>query len=98
MNPDRFRVLVTGALGIWRVEAALSFADGENRCGIALGGHEVAAISAEIQPFGPVWRIQAPGRRDRVHASIGPALRGLREIICPERAAGRVLFVSEGGQ
>lgn len=98
MKADRFRVLIEGALVVWRVEAALSFDALENRCEIALGDHQVAAVSAETQPFGVVWRIQEPGRRDRVHASIGPALRGLREILCPERAAGRVLFVSEAGQ
>jgi hypothetical protein len=97
MNSDRFQVLIEGALAIWRVDAALSFAETGNSCEISLEGREASTISMETPPFGIVWRIREPGRRDRVHASIGPALRGLREIIRPDRAAGRVLFVSEAG-
>ena len=98
MNSDRFQILIEGALEIWRVDATLSFAEAENCCDIVIGTELAAAISMETPPFGIVWRIREPGRRDRVHASIGPALRGLGEILCPDRAVGRVLFVSEAGQ
>jgi hypothetical protein len=95
MNADRFRVLIKGALGIWRVDAALSFSEVDNHCAISVEAREAATVSWESQPFGAVWRVREPGRRDRVHPSIGPALRSLREILCADRAAGRVLFVSE---
>jgi hypothetical protein len=98
MNRDRFRTLIEGTLGIWRVDAALSFSEIETRCGIVVNGEGVASVGAETQPFGMVWRIQEPGRRDRIHPSIGPALRGLREILRPDRAVGRVLFVSDDGK
>lgn len=96
MTPARFRTLVEGALEIWRVEATASFAEGQAHCGIALKNERVVEISVEAQPFGTVWRLSEPGRRDRVHPAIGPALRSLREILCPDRPAGRVLFVREG--
>ena len=98
MTPDRFQVLIKGALDIWRVDAGLSFSEPLNRCSITIDGHDVAMISVEVQPFGVVWRVQEPERRERIHASIGPALRGLREILSPDRPAGRVLFISDDGQ
>jgi hypothetical protein len=98
MTPDRFHTLIKGALDIWRVDAGLSFTEPLNRCSITIDGLDVAIISVEEQPFGTVWRIQEPERRERVHASIGPALRGLREILSPDRSAGRVLFISDDNQ
>lgn len=98
MTPERFRLLIEGTLTVWRVEAVLSFKDGDTLCGIAVQGRDLATVSREVQPFGTVWRLQEPGRRDRVHPSVGAALRGLREVLCPDRSTGRVLFVSEGGQ
>jgi hypothetical protein len=97
MTHERFRALIEGALRVWRVETELTFSQSESRCQILRGGMEVASVSTEVQPFGTVWRIQEPGRRERVHPSIVPTLRGLREILCPDRAIGRVLFVSEDG-
>ena len=97
MTPERFRLLIEGTLAVWRVEGSLSFKDGEASCHITAEGRDMATVSREVQPFGTVWRIQEPGRRDRVHPSVGAALRSLREILCPERSTGRVLFVSEGG-
>jgi hypothetical protein len=97
MTPNRFRTLIEGALEIWRVEAAVSFAPGGSGCEITAGGGTAVAVSVEAQPFGTIWRLCEEGRRDRVHPAVGPALRSLREMLCPDRPAGRVLFISEGG-
>ncbi|MDA1308325.1 MAG: hypothetical protein O2985_01830 [Proteobacteria bacterium] len=97
MNQDRFRVLIEGALAAWQLDVELVFAATEPICRILRDGEEVLAVSIEDQPFGMIWRIVEPGRRDRVHPSIVPALRGLREILCPDRATGRVLFVAGEG-
>lgn len=97
MTPERFRVLIEGLLAVWRVEAALTFEEEGCRCAVDAGDQAEVTISFERQPFGGVWRVAEPGRRDRVHPSIGAALKSLREILCPGRSAGRVLFVSESG-
>jgi hypothetical protein len=97
MTHERFRALIEGALRVWRVEADLAFSQNESRCEIRRGGAQVVVVSTEVQPFGSIWRIQEPERRERVHPSIVPTMQGLREILCPDRAIGRVLFVSEDG-
>lgn len=97
MTPDRFRLLIEGVLSVWTVEADIAFKPTECRCAITSAGQVVAAISFERQPFGAVWRVEETGRRDRVHPSVGGALKSLREILRPDRPSGRVLFVSEGG-
>jgi len=91
-------VLIEGVLAVWRVKRDLSFEAGNCRCAVAEGDQAVVTISFERQPFGGVWRVEEPGRRDRVHPSVGAALKSLREILCPDRSAGRVLFVSESAQ
>ena len=97
MNKNRFQTLIEGALGAWQVDVEPVFAATEFVCRILRDGEEVLVVSIEDQPFGMIWRIVEPGRRDRVHPSIVPALRGLREILCPDRATGRVLFVAGEG-
>ena len=97
MNKDRFRTLIEGMLAVWQLDVELVFAVTEPVCDILRDGESVLIISIEDQPFGMIWRIVEPGRRDRVHPSIVPALRGLREILCPDRGTGRVLFVAGEG-
>ena len=93
MTPARFHTLIEGAVHAWRADVTLNFDDTNLRCRVNRGGQECVSVAVERQPFGTVWRIAEAGRRERVHASIVPALRGLREILAPERSAGRVLFV-----
>ncbi|MBM86552.1 MAG: hypothetical protein CMM47_11085 [Rhodospirillaceae bacterium] len=93
MTPARFQILVEGALAIWKVEVEATFATDQTSCQIVTADGAAVVLRFEREPFGVVWRLVEQGRRDRVHISILPALRSLREITAPGRKAGRVLFV-----
>ena len=95
MSLQRFRILLEGALAAWQVDAVLTFESSAPGCRIDCADGATVTISVDKQAFGPVWRIAESGRRERVHASIVPALRGLRAVLRPDRAAARVLFVSD---
>ena len=93
MTPARFRVLIEGALTVWQVHVEAVFAMDEPSCRIVPACGAALVLRFERQPFGTVWRLLEEGRRDRVHSSILPALRSLREITASGRPRGRVLFV-----
>lgn len=93
MTPGRFRVVIEGVIHAWQADVALDFDDAATRCRISQDGLERVSVLVERQPFGTIWRLNEPGRRERVHPSIVPALRGLRQILAPGRSSGRVLFV-----
>ncbi len=95
--PARFRVLLEGVAAAWESGAELRFDPAAPRCRFLRDGAEAAIVSVERQPFGAVWRVAAPGRRERAHASVLPALRGLRGLLCPERPGGRVFFARDDG-
>ena len=95
MTPRRFRTLIEGAVAAWTAPVTLAFDEDTAVCRISRDDESFVTVNVEMAPFGVVWRIAAPGQRARVHASVVPALRGLRTILCPERGGGRVLFVSE---
>ena len=95
MSPERFRVLIEGVVAIWQVEANLAFEQDSTGCRITLSDGGVVMVGVEQQAFGPVWRISRPEQRERSHASVVTALRGLRAILCPDRPTGRAWFVPE---
>ncbi len=61
---------------------------------LALWGVEAGGATAgrEETPLGPAWRVTGPDGRSRLHPSVSGALRHLRQLLAPERAASRVLF------
>ncbi len=69
------------------------------RGALALWGKAPDGVQAarEDSPLGPVWRVTGPDGRSRLHPSISGALRHLRALLAPERAASRVLFVRSPG-
>ena len=95
MSPEHFRELVAGTLAIWQADARACFDDDTMRCRILRGEFTLAVIGYEVTALGGVWRIAPAGRTARTHLSVVPALAGLREAVCPQRARGRVMFVPE---
>jgi len=95
MTAERFRELLEGTLTLWQVQAHACFDDGTLRCRILRGEDTLAVVAREHTALGEVWRIEASDRVSRTHLSIVPALATLRDAVCPQRARGRVLFVSE---
>ena len=93
VTPERLRCLFLGLIDAWGsgVEACCSGMS----CRFLREGTEIASLVIERHPFGTVWRIGIPGRRDRVHESVLAALRSLRQELCPDRPGGRVLFVRD---
>lgn len=94
MTPARFRELVTGTLTLWQTDSQACFDADAMRCRILRGEHTLAVVGYEVTALGGVWRIAPAGRTARTHLSIVPALATLRDAVCPQRAHGRVLFVS----
>lgn len=94
MTPARFRELVTGTLTLWQADTQTCFDANAMRCRILSGEQTLAVVGYEVTALGGVWRIEPAGRTARKHLSIVPALATLRDAVCPQRAHGRVLFVS----
>lgn len=91
MTPIRFQKIILGTLAIWDVECEMNFVEDGFLCFLE-GSSYTVSITYEEQAFGPVWRIEKNGERERVYPSVGAMMRALSQIFLPTRQVGRVIF------
>lgn len=92
MTPLRFKTIIVGALAAWELDYLVTYKGTGLSCEIqAKGGLSVAVVFQE-ESFGNIWKISKIGEKERIHPSVGAALKGLSLMLCPDRLIGRVLF------
>ena len=91
MTPIRFRKIISGTLAVWDVDCKINFVEDGFSCFLE-GPSYTVSIAYEEQAFGPVWRIEKNGERERVYPSVGAMVRALSQIFLPNRQVGRVIF------
>ena len=92
MTPSRFKTIISGALKSWRLDMGLTYEMDGFSCLISDKSGLCVKIVFEEQAFGNIWRISKTGDKERVHPSIGAALKSLSLLVCPDRSVGRVIF------
>lgn len=90
------RRLMNGLFAAWAIsaEAAVTREGDDSVVRVRQGGLVVLTLRRRIEPFGAVWRVEAPGARARAHRSVQGALRTAGAILAPDRPRARVLFAA----
>ena len=94
MTPGRFATIISGTLKSWGVEDRCVLKTEDFSCLIILNSNVFVEIVYEEQSFGSIWRLREKGQKERVHPSVGAALKSLALILCPNRKVGRVVFAN----
>jgi hypothetical protein len=92
MTPLRFKTIILGALTAWELDHLVTFNETGLSCEIKVKRGFSVAVVFQKESFGNIWKISKSGEKERIHPSIGAALKGLSLTLCPYRLIGRVLF------
>ena len=99
MTDADLRIFIEGLAAAWRADVSIvACAEGDVLTATLRSKEAVVAeVRRELQPFGVVWRVQAPGGRERLHPSAQGAIRSLGAILAPDQPMARVMFAGGMG-